>query len=461
MAKVFIEESTLTAIGDAIRGKEGTSELIPVNDMATRISAIETGSDPVINPLEVTANGTYTATDCDGYSPITVNVPQDGAPTDAELTISGNCQYRFANGGWDWVINKYGNRITTNNITNSEYMFYACYNITKIPFQLNLNSTNLSMSYMFTGCNKLTSIPDITLTPSNYFDMSSIFQSCQHIKTLPYIYNAYPGRINTLFYECLRLRNIPEDYVDTWNFSRLHSYEYANSSTLFASCYSLRKVPDSLLQNMWTPYDAYYSGWLYSAFESCYSLDEIVGLPVPDITYTSNMFMRTFVGCYRLKNMIFSTSGGQPHVANWKNQEISLIDSVGYTNAPGGILNYNSGITADKKVTDDATYQALKDDPDWFTTNIAYSRYNHDSAVATINSLPDTSAYLATAGENILLKRANVSSKGTLNHLADSSSNGVSTGKVRALTEDEKNFYKSIMPYVTDEELAKKTVSID
>ena len=426
MAKVFIQESTLTAIGNAIRGKEGTSALIPVNDMATRISAIETGSDPVINPLAVTANGTYTATDCDGYSPITVNVPQDGAPTDADLTVTGSCSYRFANGGWDWVINKYGNRITTNNITNCEYMFYACYNITQIPFQLNLSSTSssMSMSYMFTDCNKLTSIPNITLTPSNYFDMTSTFQSCQRIETLPYIYNAYPSRINSLFYGCSRLRNIPEDYVDTWNFSRLHSYNYASSSNLFATCYSLRKVPDSLLQNMWTPYAASYSSWLYSAFESCNSLDEIVGLPVPDITYTSNMFARTFIGCYRLKNMIFSTSGGQPYVVNWKNQEISL-DEVGYTNAPGGILNYNSGITADKKVTDDATYQALKDDPDWFTTNIAYSRYNHDSAVATINSLPDTSAYLATAGGTNTIKF-----KGT----AGSSTDG---GAINTLTEEE------------------------
>ena len=46
----------------------------------------------------------------------------------------------------------------------------------------------------------------------------------------------------------------------------------------------------------------------------------------------------------------------------------------------------------------------LKNDPDWFTCNVAYSRYNHDSAVATINSLPDTSAYLATAGGTNTIK---------------------------------------------------------
>ena len=37
-------------------------------------------------------------------------------------------------------------------------------------------------------------------------------------------------------------------------------------------------------------------------------------------------------------------------------------------------------------------------------TDINYSRYNHNSAVRTINSLPDTSAYLATAGGTNTIK---------------------------------------------------------
>lgn len=53
MAKVFIEEATLTAIGDAIREKEETTELVPVNDMATRIKAIESGSSDYPNFEEV------------------------------------------------------------------------------------------------------------------------------------------------------------------------------------------------------------------------------------------------------------------------------------------------------------------------------------------------------------------------------------------------------------------------
>jgi hypothetical protein len=41
--------------------------------------------------------------------------------------------------------------------------------------------------------------------------------------------------------------------------------------------------------------------------------------------------------------------------------------------------------------------------PNWFTSKLALGRYTRRSAINTINSLPDTSAYLAiTSGTNIL-----------------------------------------------------------
>ena len=137
----------------------------------------------------------------------------------------------------------------------------------------------------------------------------------------------------------------------------------------------------------------------------CYALDEVRGLNPQTGTITSNLFSQTFLFCNRLKNIIFAMQeDGTPYSVNWKSQVIDLINYVGYASSKTYILNYNSGITADKEVRDDASYQLLKNDPDWFTTNINYSRYNHDSAVATINSLPDTSAYLATAGGTNTIK---------------------------------------------------------
>ena len=66
---------------------------------------------PTIEKLNITANGTYEAPEgVDGYSPITVDVIPEGVPTDEELTISGDCSYRFSNDNWTWFLKKYKDR---------------------------------------------------------------------------------------------------------------------------------------------------------------------------------------------------------------------------------------------------------------------------------------------------------------------------------------------------------------
>ena len=45
MAKYSIEDTTLTGIGDAIRAKEGSTGVIPVPEIPSRIAAIQTGAD--------------------------------------------------------------------------------------------------------------------------------------------------------------------------------------------------------------------------------------------------------------------------------------------------------------------------------------------------------------------------------------------------------------------------------
>ena len=118
---------------------------------------------------------------------------------------------------------------------------------------------------------------------------------------------------------------------------------------------------------------------------------------IPPLGQAMLLQVRTFDYCGRLKNVTFATPGGTPYVVNWKNQTINMRN-MGHASNNSNILGYNSGIKLDKQVDNDTEYQALKNDPDWYTLQLYYSRYNHDSAVATINSLPDTSAYLATAG---------------------------------------------------------------
>ena len=184
------------------------------------------------------------------------------------------------------------------------------------------------------------------------------------------------------------------------------TYSNGNLSSIFGSCYSLRAIPVIFLKNN-HPGCGIYNSYFNGGFQYCCSLDELRDLPLHfTSTWTNNAFSATFAECQRIKSLTFEMPDGQPVVMNWKNQTIKLSQRIGYTDSSykNYILNYNSGITADKEVKDDATYQALKNDPDWFTCKVEYSRYNHDSAVETINSLPDTSAYLAANGGTNTIK---------------------------------------------------------
>lgn len=107
--------SKMTAIADLTRTLTGKTEKMGLDAMKSNLSSavnevdtqddliqqIKTalqgkatgGADPVIEPLEVTENGTYTAPNgVDGYSPVTVNVPvPDGyIKPSGELEITEN-----------------------------------------------------------------------------------------------------------------------------------------------------------------------------------------------------------------------------------------------------------------------------------------------------------------------------------------------------------------------------------
>lgn len=349
----------------------------------------------VIEALEITANGTYTAPDgVDGYSPVTVNVAQDGGPPEEAFLVRGDCSYRFANGGWDWFINQHGSKITTENISGATNMFSGS-KITELPFDFNFTDNGCVCGYMFSSC-EVTHIPAIDFKQTNTYKTTiSMFQSCYKLKSIGKMSNLYLENISYMFSACRNLRYLPE--MENWNFSRIHSYSYSPANSLFAHCNSLRSIPETFVESLRGIWTSTYSNIFANFIQECSSLDEIRGLVGCTTSATSNMFMSTFDKCYRLKDVIFATDNGTPYVRNWKNQTIDLTSMVGFCVGAGGdvknyILNYNSGITADKEVVDDATYQALKNDPDWFTCKIEYSRYNHDSAVNTINSLPDVSA---------------------------------------------------------------------
>lgn len=366
--RYFIEENTLIDIADAVREKGGTTEPIMVSELADAITQLPSGGGDIeVEPI----------------------------------VLTGDCTYKCASAIAGNYITLFGNTVSTQNITILQNTFWT-YTGERIPFDINCSSS------------------------ASYITMDNTFANCANLKQAPVINNAKPRSYPKLFHECFNLKEIPENFCSNWDWSYIDSltgtYGGGNNNQMFQSCYSIRSIPMELYRH--GNKETYSGGTCYYyAFSGCYSLDEVKDLYVTPTRTNGNAFQSTFWRTTRLKDFTFETQDdGSPIVAQWTGQVIDMT-GVGYVDSSYSrqyLLNYNSGITADKEVTNDTTYQALKNDPDWFTMDINYSRYNHDSAVRTIKSLPDASA----TGTNT------IQFKGAAGALTDG-------GAINTLTEEE------------------------
>lgn len=92
----------LNAIGDAIRFKTGKTAKLTLDEMPAEIKSIVSVQTPavqplpIIQPLEVSENGVYTApSGVDGYSPVSVNVPIPNGyiKPSGDIAITENGEY--------------------------------------------------------------------------------------------------------------------------------------------------------------------------------------------------------------------------------------------------------------------------------------------------------------------------------------------------------------------------------
>jgi hypothetical protein len=359
MSKVFIQESTLTAIGDAIRNKTGKSALIAPGNMPTEINSIVAG----------------------GGSGGGLEVP-------ASITIDDMSV--FCSNSFNWLLNDYADRITFeqgmfNNAPNS--LFYGSDQLVNagITYKVYTSSTEVSTSGMFYNCKKLVTLPKLT----------GVIQVANR---------------NNMFYNCQSLLEIPEEFssmFDTETFAENASGSWTSAGyNMFYGCYKLRKIPmHFLLENK--KYTSA-SGVYYCTFYHCYNLDRLVDIPVSyrDNAMSSNMFSSYVTNCFQLKDLIFETNeDGSPIVVQWGKQVLNIQEASTegfYGTTIEAIYKETRG--QDKMINSDATYEALKNDPDaWYASGYnQYNPYGHDAAVRTINSLPDTSAYVASKGDSYI-----------------------------------------------------------
>ena len=392
MPNVLVEEAALASIAQAIREKTRKTETMKPGEMADEISSIT----PILSSITITDAGEYEApADIDGYNHIKVDVPP--APPAEAFTYKGNRAYAFSGGQYDWFLDANMDKITTKDLTDTSYMFSGT-NINK-PLTIEINYANggCDIRNMFQS-SKFTTIPSIDFNQTSTYRAANYVFYNSNVEEIGTLKNLYPSELSYFFSSCKYLRYLPA--FEGFNLSRMKTYAYCSYSGMFQECYSLREIPEELLKQLYGIQNSpYYLIWNY--LSSCYVLDEIKGLSPQTGELTSNSFTNSFYSLYRIKDLMFAVQeDGTPYSAKWKSQTINL-KNIGYISGSSTsnlkyMTGYNSGITADKEVVDDATYQALKDDPDWFTQKYEYSRYNHDSAVNTINSLPIITATATT-----------------------------------------------------------------
>lgn len=202
MALGYLDDSKLYAIASAIRSKTSKSATMTVDDMPDEIESITTGA--VVEPLSVTANGTYTAPAGQGYTPVTVSVPTGGGDATwdeiAERTMAGvasgsasiigssafcNCK-NLTGASFPNATSIGGSAFASCSSLGTAYIpsakeigagaFFGCSSLSEV----NIQAATHIRSSAFQGCGALSSL---TLSSVAYI-YASAFRSCFMLTTL-------------------------------------------------------------------------------------------------------------------------------------------------------------------------------------------------------------------------------------------------------------------------------------
>lgn len=271
-------------------------------------------------------------------------------PTAEDLTFTGKQTVKLFSGGrLSWILEHYTPLFS--DIKDADYCFYEFtlnIDLTNLTFYMR-NSSNNTISQMFAYSN-LPSLPHIVGIVSN---CGSIFQSCY-------------------------MESIPDNFFDDFILQEISGYigGYVQCDSIFQGCKNLTKVPSlkafKQLQSTRVPSSSYYN-FYHNLFSSCHGLQEIRDLPIVygiNSAAKENLFQSTVSYVEKLSSFTFEPN----QTARFSSQTLDFTKYTGFAD----------GYPQPKLIKD--------------------SVYNHDSAVETINSLPDTSAFLAEAGGTNTIK---------------------------------------------------------
>lgn len=345
MGTVYLQDSTLTAIGNAIRSKTGESGLLLPSQMPSAIQGITTGGgggtgdinvkDILENAISIESLNYYGLLD-EYYNQNSIEL--NLAPT----KVGGSSTFRYST---------------------------LCDDI----------SVDIDMSGMGSGS-----------TPFNYFMANS------DLKKLDLTIHDIPSgfRFTQIGYLCYDSRKLKEVNDDIFDFVSNMTAMTNKSSSLFQNCFSLKKLPNSIHKLQINSK----STSMYWGLSGLYSLKRL-DIPICMSTHPDGFmaYQSDFSNLSSLEHFIITNPNNVQYTGAVSSSAtyltLNLSNYVGYFNG----TSYANQIDDIKdgtrpRVSTDAEYEQYKNE-DYWTTSVLYSKYNKPAAIETLQSLPDMSGW--------------------------------------------------------------------
>lgn len=275
MSKLAINSTSLTAIGDAIREKTKTTDLLTLDAMPAAIRSISGGGEVVFPDFEI---------------------KHDNDPnTDLQYL---NAQGRY-NDLIDFLVD-HGSKVVVKGGQRMNYAF-----LESDYCKLEINGLNPDGSYTIVG---------------NTYSMS-MFQKYKGSK-LPKVLGYNFADLRNFFNDAQNLsQESLNEFVENNEFTAYNGTLY-QLGRCFWHCYRIRYIPEKLMNTFYATYTSnnLYCHNLNQQFTNCYCLDEVRNLPVGIQSFTSNVTDSPFDRCGHLKSFTFVPN----QEVKWKSQVIEL-----------------------------------------------------------------------------------------------------------------------------------------
>lgn len=304
-----------------------------------------------------------------------------------------------------------------------------------------MNKDNLtSISYAFQDNEFVTDLSGIKVTAKSSSGCFYAFGNCINLKK---IFDISPfaekgsslNSFGSLVKGCYSLEQ--EEIQKLLNLIYYYQKDSSPQGTLIGSNYRLKEIDLSKNETMLGGNNVVWT----QGVGNQPTLQKIISYKVATTGATTSQIWNSsgWSHMYMLSSFAFPMEeNGSAFKAKLKNQNLDFSSEEGYQNSyyvgldeevyKYGYVNkehnvYSGELNQSKTFTEEeikAKYNAVKQFNDWHSCGSSYfkvtyndkqynpsiltARYNHNSAVETLNSLPDTSEYLATAGGTNTIK---------------------------------------------------------